>query len=151
MCDQNERLEVALRLTEDLPIEYQQDYKRWQGEPVKAIIIPQSLFRLNASGHPTLLKHHQQFILSLAHLNPFVIIEMTSAQFYDDELNGSIRYFQKYIKNRLWPSQKEIDSVQRYAKGFEDTLQSPLQPLMHHLESSTYEVFEKDPIKYEQY
>ena len=68
---------------------------------------------------------------------------MTSDQFYDDELNGSIRYFQKYIKNRLWPSQKEIDSVQRYAKGFEDTLQSPLQPLMHHLESSTYEVFEK--------
>ena len=67
---------MALRLTEDLPIEYQQDYKRWQGEPVKAIIIPQSLFRLNASGHPTLLKHHQQFILSLAHLNPFVIIEV---------------------------------------------------------------------------
>lgn len=30
-------------------------------------------------------------------------------------------------------------------------MQSPLQPLMNHLESSTYQVFEKDPVKYSQY
>jgi type II protein arginine methyltransferase len=32
-----------------------------------------------------------------------------------------------------------------------DFLQSPLQPLMDNLESQTYEVFEKDPVKYSQY
>ncbi len=36
-------------------------------------------------------------------------------------------------------------------QGFEDFLQSPLQPLMDNLESCTYEVFEKDPVKYTEY
>ena len=31
------------------------------------------------------------------------------------------------------------------------SLQSPLQPLKDHLDSSTYEVFETDPVKYAQY
>ena len=44
-----------------------------------------------------------------------------------------------------------MDSIEQYAFGFEDTLQAPLQPLMDNLESSTYEVFEKDPVKYKQY
>ena len=30
-------------------------------------------------------------------------------------------------------------------------LQNPLQPLMDNLESGTYEVFEKDPVKYSEY
>lgn len=38
-----------------------------------------------------------------------------------------------------------------YARGYEDYLQSPLQPLMDNLESQTYEVFEKDPVKYTEY
>lgn len=41
--------------------------------------------------------------------------------------------------------------VERFARGYEDYLQCPLQPLMDNLESGTYEVFEKDPIKYAQY
>ncbi len=35
--------------------------------------------------------------------------------------------------------------------SFQDWLQSPLQPLSHNLESATYEVFEGDPVKYDQY
>lgn len=38
-----------------------------------------------------------------------------------------------------------------FARGYEDFLQCPLQPLMDNLESQTYEVFERDPIKYSQY
>lgn len=34
---------------------------------------------------------------------------------------------------------------------FSSYLQSPLQPLKDHLEASTYEVFETDPVKYMQY
>ncbi|CAK7229330.1 hypothetical protein SCUCBS95973_007184 [Sporothrix curviconia] len=34
---------------------------------------------------------------------------------------------------------------------FQDWLQSPLQPLADNLESATYEVFEGDPVKYDQY
>lgn len=38
-----------------------------------------------------------------------------------------------------------------FSRGYEDYLQCPLQPLMDNLESHTYEVFEKDPIKYSLY
>ena len=41
--------------------------------------------------------------------------------------------------------------MQNYALDFWDVSQLPLQPLMHNLESSTYEVFEKDPVKYNLY
>lgn len=44
-----------------------------------------------------------------------------------------------------------ISPLQRYGKGYEDYLQIPLQPLMDNLESGTYEVFEKDPVKYCKY
>lgn len=39
----------------------------------------------------------------------------------------------------------------KYTKGYEDCLQNPLQPLMDNLESQVYEIFEKDPVKYQQY
>ena len=35
--------------------------------------------------------------------------------------------------------------------SFQDWLQSPLQPLSDNLESATYEMFEGDPVKYDQY
>jgi protein arginine N-methyltransferase 5 len=41
--------------------------------------------------------------------------------------------------------------TERFAGGYQDYLQAPLQPLADNLESITYEVFEKDPIKYEWY
>ena len=69
---------MALRLGDDVPIEYQADYERWKGEPVRAIIIPKKLFRQNGKGYPVLLKHHQNIILSLAHLEPYIIIEVRS-------------------------------------------------------------------------
>jgi protein arginine N-methyltransferase 5 len=41
--------------------------------------------------------------------------------------------------------------IERFGTGYQDYLQAPLQPLTVNLESITYEVFEKDPIKYEWY
>jgi protein arginine N-methyltransferase 5 len=43
------------------------------------------------------------------------------------------------------------DLASKFTKGYEDCLQNPLQPLMDNLESQVYEIFEKDPIKYQQY
>lgn len=41
--------------------------------------------------------------------------------------------------------------AERFGSGYQDYLQAPLQPLTDNLESVTYEVFEKDPIKYDWY
>ncbi|KAL8932222.1 MAG: hypothetical protein Q9216_006919, partial [Gyalolechia sp. 2 TL-2023] len=41
--------------------------------------------------------------------------------------------------------------LEQFGAGYQDYLQGPLQPLADNLESVTYEVFEKDPIKYDLY
>ena len=52
---------------------------------------------------------------------------------------------------RLQRKQPPKTLLQRFGAGYQDYLQSPLQPLSDNLESITYEVFEKDPAKYDLY
>lgn len=54
-----------------------------------------------------------------------------------------IRYLQR--------NQPPRNTIERFGAGYQDYLQAPLQPLADNLESVTYEVFEKDPVKYDQY
>jgi len=56
----------------------------------------------------------------------------------------------KYLRH-LHHSQPPRDHIEGFASGYQDFLQNPLQPLADNLESVTYEVFEKDPVKYEWY
>ncbi len=55
-----------------------------------------------------------------------------------------------YIRH-LQHKQTPRSTLERFAAGFQDYLQAPLQPLADNLESIIYEVFEKDPVKYDQY
>lgn len=55
-----------------------------------------------------------------------------------------------YIRH-LQKNQPPRSTVERFGSGYQDYLQAPLQPLADNLESITYEVFEKDPVKYDQY
>jgi protein arginine N-methyltransferase 5 len=54
-----------------------------------------------------------------------------------------LRYLQR--------NQSPRSTIERFGVGYQDHLQAPLQPLTDDLESITYEVFEKDPVKYEWY
>ncbi|CAB4054877.1 PRMT5 [Lepeophtheirus salmonis] len=63
------------------------------------------------------------------------------------------RLYQQYL-DHLWQQFHAVgsgDPLKQFAKGYEDHLQTPLQPLSDNLESATYEVFEKDPVKYREY
>ena len=55
-----------------------------------------------------------------------------------------------YLRN-LQRRQPPRTMLERFGAGYQDYLQAPLQPLTDNLESYTYEVFEKDPIKYDKY
>lgn len=57
-----------------------------------------------------------------------------------------LRYFRHLQQN-----QPALPPIERFGQGYQDYLQSPLQPLTDNLESITYEVFERDPVKYEWY
>ncbi|BFZ13310.1 hypothetical protein BsWGS_16351 [Bradybaena similaris] len=143
LCDYNKRLGVVLELTANLPPP--QVIDRWLGEPVRALVVSTSLFLTNKKGYPVLAKMHQNIIRKFFRLEAQVII--TGQDRHPDK---TIRSYQQYI-DHLWQTQDPADTVSQFAKGYEDFLQSPLQPLMDNLESQTYEVFEKDPVKYSQY
>jgi protein arginine N-methyltransferase 5 len=54
-----------------------------------------------------------------------------------------LRYLQRHQPPR--------NTLEKFGSGYQDYLQAPLQPLTDNLESVTYEVFEKDPVKYDWY
>ncbi len=55
-----------------------------------------------------------------------------------------------YLRN-LQKKQPPQSQLERFGSGYQDYLQAPLQPLAVNLESIIYEVFEKDPVKYDWY
>ncbi|XP_049602322.1 protein arginine N-methyltransferase 5 [Syngnathus scovelli] len=143
LCDYNKRIFLAIEVGADIPSETVID--KWFGEPIKAAILPTSIFLTNKKGFPVLSKAHQRIIVRLFKLEAQFIFTGTSRH-TDKDFRSYLQYLEYLSQNRPAPNSYEL-----FAKGYEDYLQSPLQPLMDNLESQTYEVFEKDPIKYSQY
>eukprot|EP00731_Ephydatia_muelleri_P033359 Em0028g34a len=139
LCSHSRRLGVALELNASVPSKPVVD--RWCGEPVKVIIVPTSLFVPNKRGYPVLLRAHQEIVQRFFKLNTQVML--TGACKNPNGLNS----YQLYL-NHLYESRAPPTPYERFSKGYEDYLQSPLQPLMDNLDSQTYETFEKDPVKY---
>ncbi|NXD46904.1 ANM5 methyltransferase, partial [Copsychus sechellarum] len=134
---------TALELGPDLPSA--PALARWLGEPVKAALLPTRLFLTNKKGFPVLGRGHQRLLVQLLKLDVQIILQ-GSPHHGGRPLSAYLQYLEHLGQHRPPPSAYEL-----YARGYEDYLQSPLQPLMDNLESQTYEVFEKDPIKYCQY
>jgi protein arginine N-methyltransferase 5 len=73
LCDMNQRLEVALELTEDLPAT-DRELWRWFAEPVKAVIVPTGIFLTNKQGYPVLAQRHKSFLTHMFRYKVQVII-----------------------------------------------------------------------------
>uniref|UniRef100_A0A8C5MQK1 Protein arginine N-methyltransferase 5 n=1 Tax=Leptobrachium leishanense TaxID=445787 RepID=A0A8C5MQK1_9ANUR len=143
LCDYNKRVALAIEVGADLPSG--QIIDRWLGEPIKTAILPTSIFLTNKKGFPVLSKSHQRLIFRLFKLEVQFVIS-GSHHHSEKDFCSYLQYLEYLSQNRPPPNAYEM-----FAKGYEDYLQSPLQPLMDNLESQTYEVFEKDPVKYSQY
>ncbi|KAJ3353668.1 hypothetical protein HDU91_005871 [Kappamyces sp. JEL0680] len=63
---------------------------------------------------------------------------------------GQLSYYREYLMH-LWENKPAASVIETFATGYQDYLQAPLQPLMDNLHSTTYQVFESDPVKYNQY
>ncbi|KAL5278043.1 PRMT5 family protein [Megaselia abdita] len=115
--------------------------KKWLGEPIEGLEIPTSLFIRNKNNYPVLPKNIQQVLgrfLEKRNINFFV-----SAPF--DE---NLHFYSEYLESVKVKLSKYQDNV---FKSVADALQIPLQPLYDNLDTYTYDVFEKDPIKYMKY
>ncbi|KAL2853677.1 PRMT5 arginine-N-methyltransferase-domain-containing protein [Aspergillus pseudodeflectus] len=173
-CKYHSRLFVALTLPKHLPPMSVQS--RWHSEPVHLFTIEPITFIKNQKGYPVLSKTHQALIsrfmrlrtapwILLCDVGPIPGVEADSSA--PNNLPGSEypslaqaagsnkKHFDptphlSYMRN-LQQRQPPRTAIERFGVGYQDYLQAPLQPLTVNLESITYEVFEKDPIKYEWY
>ncbi|CAG8446554.1 9825_t:CDS:10 [Dentiscutata heterogama] len=143
LCDNHVRLSIVLEVTQNLPEDNILD--RWFAEPIKAIFLPTTIFLSNAKGFPVLSKRHQTFVRKLIKYKPHFVIECAADG--PNHASGGLSAYQEYV-HHLHRTMPELTPVEQFALGYHDFLQSPLQPLMDNLESSTYEVFEKDSTKY---
>ena len=67
--------------------------------------------------------------------------------------NKSLMYlhsllFTSYL-HHLFQESPPLDQFEQQIYSFNEIVQIPLQPLMDNLQSSTYDVFEKDHVKYQ--
>ncbi|WPB03278.1 uncharacterized protein RHO25_007915 [Cercospora beticola] len=171
MGQYSNKLTVALELPRQLPsLELQ---SRWFSEPVRTLVMPRTTFLRNQAGYPVLDKGHQQLLSRFLRLKfaPWVLLaDVDPIEAAEDALGQSgpeptpaeaasaaskskaadtlahLRYMR-----RLQQTQPSRPPVEKFGQGYQDYIQSPLQPLTDNLESITYEVFEKDPVKYEWY
>ncbi|KAJ6637456.1 Protein arginine N-methyltransferase 5 [Pseudolycoriella hygida] len=135
-ADFSSKLSIALELSSDIPSKI--EITRWQGEPVGCLIVPSQLFVRNNNNYPVLSRAHQNLILSFKEIMSNIAV-MVKCNMED----GSLRYYSDYLKNLL---SRNPNTDPMY--GFDDILETPLQPLYDNLDGYTYEVFEADPIKY---
>ncbi|KAI1838531.1 hypothetical protein DTO006G1_3598 [Penicillium roqueforti] len=173
-CKYHARLFVALSLPKQLPSLFVQS--RWHSEPVRLLTIDGSTFLKNQKGYPVLSKSHQGLIAKMMRLRtaPWIILcgvgpipglenvedpDTNTASLSGSDYPSLSQAGKKhhdptphlsYIRN-LQQRQPPRTAIERFGVGYQDYLQAPLQPLTVNLESITYEVFEKDPIKYEWY
>lgn len=168
---------IALKIPKRLPEKELQT--RWFAEPLHYLTLGPNTFQSNKTGNPSLSRSHQEMIFTymrlktvpwflLADVGPFhadieaaaAIAESVSADFpsladaaQSTALAKSVAVspyvmYMTHLERQQEPySRLETETL----TSFQDWLQSPLQPLSDNLESSTYEMFEGDPVKYNLY
>ena len=130
---------------------------------IHAISIECQQFLTNRKGYPTLSKIHQTMVTYLLRRigrRVKLLIQgpptATLTAKLPDAARGAtqclphLQYLQ-HIRQRH-AIRVVLDSPSaRMETDYLDALQQPLQPLKDHLENQTYDVFEKDPVKYREY
>ena len=125
--------------------------------PIRAVALFQNVFLTNRKGYPTLHKAHQWMVEYLlqrmgSKLRWLLILNDDDN---DDTRATSHSYYRQYLNHiRQRPAVTAVldtPAAQQLEQEYLDVLQKPLQPLADHLLHSTYETFEKDPVKYQQY
>ncbi|CAG9761607.1 unnamed protein product [Ceutorhynchus assimilis] len=142
-CDYDKRLRLVLEMPSIKNCPTSEELDRWIGEPVKALFLRTSQFLKNQFGKPVLPKSYQNIIQRFMALDVQYII-------YSDTEDSDLGSYSKYI-NFLGKKLYFCNNMADFIEGCEDYLQNPLQPLTEHLESTVYEVFERDATKYINY
>ncbi|KAF8573487.1 PRMT5-domain-containing protein [Ramaria rubella] len=152
ICAYHPRLSLTLDLTPPCPPNARL-LERWTAEPTRHLFLPATTFIPNPKGYPVLPKSTQSFIREIVTQRPTIILSGTQASLHTSGGEGAYLQYIRHLE-KTSPGIKASETegtVENFARGYQDYLQAPLQPLMDNLQSITYEMFEKDPVKYAQY
>jgi protein arginine N-methyltransferase 5 len=141
--------------------------QRWMVEPLVSIQISFSSFIFNSHGFPVLPKHLQYLLQYFMKLSVGVVIVGNPAASYEsykhslpvndseDDSDVTTSLYQTFVQYLRYLQKKTEEEMltedEKNCYSYFDVLQLPLQPLMDNLDSNTYEVFERDSIKYVKY
>ncbi|KAJ3485793.1 hypothetical protein NLJ89_g11868 [Agrocybe chaxingu] len=152
MCDYNPRLTLTLDLTPALPTTLGV-LSKWAAESVRHVFLPSSTFIANTKGYPVLPKPTQQFIRDSMIHQPTIILAGVGEGHHSRGGEAAYTQYVRHLEKTSPAVQavKKEGTVENFAKGYQDYLQAPLQPLMDNLPSITYQTFEQDPVKYALY
>ncbi|KAJ9115298.1 hypothetical protein QFC20_001166 [Naganishia adeliensis] len=158
ICGYHRRLSLTLDMANPLPSSLT-SLNRWLAEPTQFIFLPSQAFIPNAKGYPVLSKACQTFIRGFARLKPTIILSETNTSKHP--AGGPQAYIQyvRHIEHTALTNPSSVPTTNANGaatkcleiSNYADWLQAPLQPLMDDLGSATYEVFERDPVKYRLY
>lgn len=146
------RLGVVLDLTAtSLPnLDSTPTISAWAAEPLKAIVIPTSLFRQNRTGSALVVGNKSDRSLLQWFTHRGVHVALRGAATQQSDVKEMIRALSSMHAKSLPLSSPQ--ALQReFNSKYRDVLQSPLDPLCVNLDSETYQVMEEDPVKYELY
>ena len=143
LCNHSVRLQVILVIEPNLPASDDFILRFWS-EPVSSLQLSTNVFVKNNKNYPVLTKRHQTIVKHFMKSQVSIIVEPRH-----QSQNLSDHY--QYLTNHLFKNHDILDKEEQIEVQFRNYLQSPLQPLADNLESSTYETFENDSIKYELY
>lgn len=133
----NPQIKLAIQLCEEVPSEL--EMQRWLGEPIEYIIVPSFLFIPNNNNYPVLPKKYQDIVGQFFQLTPNIMVKTNGGKWKAQLYSDYIAFLaDRYIKPDIMA-------------GYENLLETPLQPLYNNLDAYTYEVFERDPVKYKLY
>ena len=150
---------TALEVPRQLPSPALQS--RWLSEPVRTLFFQRTTFLRNAKAYPVLSKQHQQLLSRFARLKfpPWLVLSdieplhsttqhamqngssesdptpAESAILGKDKAKDLVSHL-KYLRH-LQQTQPTKPPMERFGQGYQDYLQSPLQPLTDNLESIT--------------
>ena len=139
--DHPQRLTLSLLLSPTLP--HPHLLSRVKGDQLRLVLLSTDCFVTNNRGCPILPPTHRRVLLELLEHCHTVVLSPTSPV-----LPGSLVLHQHYLHHVAGGVR---DGEGLHPRSYRDFLQAPLQPLHDDLDNQTYEVFEKDPVKYRLY
>lgn len=144
LCDQSRNIGLMLDIGDTLPEIAETD--RWFGEPVFMAGLDISRFEVVGEGRRAIPESHRMLLQSLALRNVMPVLGGADGA----ETGQADRAYAKALQN-LFEALPPIDGLEAFETQYYDKLQKPLQPLEDDIASTTYEVFEKHPVKYDHY